>query len=192
MAGVNGSETEFKEIRYQYELTSPLNDRAGKWISRHSVNRYRDWDELRFSFRSLDRFAKTFINKIQLLVNSVPDARNNDTLTLRRQRPNWLRTDDSARRSVEVLGQEDFFDETEQACLPSFDSLSLETQIYNTPSNVDRLVALSDDMFLSAQHSAADFFSPLFGPMFAFKRNSYNVRALSKSDVPTFGEKPYL
>jgi hypothetical protein len=111
---------------------------------------------------------------------------------LRPQRPRWLKDNDATRQNVEILSQEAIFGEKEKECLPSFDSLSLETQIFNTPSNVDQLVALSDDMFLGAPHSAADFFSPLFGQMLGFKPNYYNVKSFSKADIPTFGEKPFL
>lgn len=190
--GVNGSDSRFKTIRHKYELASPLNDADGKWRARHSVNRYRDWDELKYSFRSLDRYAKSFINKVQVLVNSVPVSKSNSTSVFQPQRPVWLKDDDTISRDIQILAQEDFFDPTTKECLPSFNSLSLETQIYNTPSTSDQLVALSDDMFLGAPHSASDFFSPLFGPMLAFKRNHYNVKDMSKADVPTFGEKPYL
>jgi hypothetical protein len=189
---VNGSDEAFKSLRHKYELASPLNDPNGKWISKHSINRYRDWDELRYSFRSLEKYARPFINKIQLLVNPVDVSSDNDTIILQPQRPQWLRNDPSTKQHVQVLSQENFFDETAKECLPSFDSLSLETQIYNTPSAVDHMVAMSDDMFLGATHSAADFFTPLFGPMFAFKRNHYNVKSINKADIPTFGEKPYL
>jgi hypothetical protein len=54
------------------------------------------------------------------------------------------------------------------------------------------MVALSDDMFLGAPHSAADFFSPLFGPMLGFKSAHYNVKSTSKAEAPIFGEKPHL
>ena len=190
--GVNGSDEAFKSQRHKWELASPLNDGEGRWIARHSINRYRDWDELRYSFRSLDKYARTFINKIQLLVNPIDVSTENDTVALQPQRPRWLRNDALTKQNVQVLSQDQFFDETARECLPSFDSLSLETQIYNTPSSVDQMVALSDDMFLGAAHSAADFYSPLFGPMFAFKRNHYNVKAINRADIPTFGEKPYL
>jgi hypothetical protein len=192
IVGVNGSEDGFKSIRHKYELTSPLNDEEGKWISNHSINRYRDWDELRYSFRSLDKYAKNFTNKIQLLVNSVGDSTESKIESFRPQRPRWLKDDDATRQNVEILSQEDFFGETEKECLPSFDSLSIEAQIHNTPSDVDQLVALSDDMLLGATHSAADFFSPLFGPMLGFKENRYNVISITNGDVPTFGEKPHL
>jgi hypothetical protein len=191
MIGVNGSETEFKSIRHKYELVSALNDAEGKWMSHHSINRYRDWDELRYSFRSLDTYAKNFTNKIQILTNSVRDTNSSDAKSLIPQRPRWLRDDDATRQHVEILSQEDFFDATAKQCLPSFDSISIESQIYNTPSTTDQLVALSDDMFLGAPHAAADFFSPLFGPMLGFKSNRYSVKSI-KADAPTFGEKPHL
>lgn len=161
-------------------------------MSEHSINRYRDWDELKYSFRSIDRYAKSFTNKIQLLVNSVQNDTDPQSEVLRPQRPNWLKNDEATRDHVEILAQEDFFANSEKDCLPSFDSLSIETQIHNTPSDVDQLVALSDDMFLGAPHSAADFFSPLFGSMMAFKQDHYNIKDMNKAEVPTFGEKPYL
>lgn len=164
----------------------------GKWISEHSINRYRDWDELRYSFRSLERYARNFTNKIQILTNSIGEDTENETDSIRPQRPAWLKNDTATRQHVEVLSQENFFDQTASECVPSFDSLSIETQIHNTPSDIDQLVALSDDMFLGAPHSAADFFSPLFGPLLGFKSTQYNTKSFSHSDVPTFGEKPHL
>ncbi|QDS72617.1 hypothetical protein FKW77_001770 [Venturia effusa] len=189
---VNGSEDGFKSIKHRYELSSRLNDKAGKWISEHSINRYRDWDELRYSFRSLDAYARNFTNKIQVLTNSIPSSANDSTPQLQAQRPVWLKLDAVTQKHVEVLSQEDFFDPSMAQCVPSFDSLSIESQIHNTPSTVDQMVALSDDMFLGADHSAADFFSPLFGPMIGFKAKSFNVKSISKSEIPTFGEKPHL
>ncbi|KAI5860616.1 hypothetical protein GGS23DRAFT_606865 [Durotheca rogersii] len=191
---VNGSEDEFKAIRHGYELDSPLNDKDGKWISRHSINRYRDWDELRYSLRSLDVYAKGFVNKIQLLVNSVGGASyQRDGKNMRPQRPAWLKDDDAAREHVEVLSHESFFGKRERECLPTFNSLSIESQIFRTPSSTDQLVALSDDMFLGAPHAASDFYSPLFGPAVAFKPDRYNVRRLAGPDqAPSFGEKPFV
>lgn len=189
---VNGSDTAFNDQRHEYELKSPLNDAKGKWISQHGINRYRDWDELRYSFRSLDLYARGFINKIQVLVNSV----RGDTWTLEGdkhpQRPSWLRSNDETEGQVEVLPQEFFFGPKEQSCLPTFNSLSIESQLHLTPSSTDFMVALSDDMFLSAPHTAADFHSPLFGATMAFKTDHYNTKALgSKETWPSFGEKPF-
>ena len=187
---VNGSDVRFRDMRHPYELESPLNDAKGKWIAEHSVNRYRDWDELRYSLRSLDAYAKEFLNKIQLLVNSVIDQQSGQITP---QRPDWLNNDNKTNNHVEVLSQEAFFGEEERDCLPTFNSLSIESQIHLTPSTTDQLVGISDDMFLGMPHAASDFFSPLFGPTMAFKPDSYNVQALGGKDKwPTFGEKPFL
>ncbi|KAL7625974.1 hypothetical protein AAE478_002743 [Parahypoxylon ruwenzoriense] len=191
---VNGSDDEFKEIRHSYEIDSPLNDREGKWISQHSINRYRDWDELRYSLRSLDVYAKGFINKIQLLVNSVGrSSYQKDGKHMHPQRPTWLRDDENTNEHVQVLSHESFFRNQEKECLPTFNSLSIESQIYMTPSTTDQLVALSDDMFLGMPHAASDFYSPLFGPTMGFKSDHYNVKRLGgKDQIPSFGEKPFV
>ena len=190
---VNGSDEAFKEIRHKYELKSPLNDKEGKWISQHSTNRYRDWGELRYSLRSLDQYAAGFVNKIQILVNSVTATGQDGAVELRPQRPTWLREDEETEENVQILSQESFFRQEEQKCLPTFNSLAIESEIYMTPSTTDHLVALSDDMFLGTPHSASDFYSPLFGSVMAFKSDHYNVKSLgTKKTLPTFGEKPFV
>ncbi|KAH8159723.1 hypothetical protein CIB48_g8514 [Xylaria polymorpha] len=189
---VNGSDEAFRRGLHAYEQQSPLNDAEGIWISRHSMNRYRDWDELRYSLRSLNAYARKFINKIQLLVNSVEDiAAASDGADMLPQRPIWLRNNDQTNGVVQVLGQESFFGENEKACLPTFNSLSIESQIYMTPSTTDQMIALSDDMFLGMEHAASDFYSPLFGHVMAFKSDHYNAKSLSKGAMPSFGEKPF-
>jgi hypothetical protein len=110
------------------------------------VNRYRDWDELRYSIRSVEKYAGTFRNKIQLLVNAVADPNEaaaatveNTAVIVGKQRPLWLKNNAETNDVVQVLSQEEFFDETEQACLPTFNSLTIENQIFNTKSDTDRV-----------------------------------------------------
>ncbi|KAI0120620.1 hypothetical protein BJ170DRAFT_589031 [Xylariales sp. AK1849] len=191
---VNGSDVAFNEIRHKYEVQSPLNDAAGKWMSQHGVNRYRDWDELRYSLRSLDTYAKSFVNKVQILVNSVgaTSQHHSDGEPMRPQRPTWLKDDIPTNDFIQVLSQESFFGDEGKQCLPTFNSLSIESQIHMTPSTTDRLVALSDDMFLGMPHAPSDFFSPLFGSVMGFKGDQYNVKRLGGKDSwPSFGEKPF-
>lgn len=190
---VNGSEESFNEIRHTYEVSSPLNDEAGRWMAEHSVNRYRDWDELRYSLRSLNHYAMGFINKIQILVNSVSSdsSYRADGAGMRPQRPDWLKDDAPTNNLIEVLSHESFFDKQSQTCLPTFNSLSIESQLHRTRSATDRLVALSDDMFLGMPHAPSDFYSPLFGTVMGFKADGYNVKKLAHDGLPTFGEKPF-
>lgn len=117
----------------EYELNSTLNDDEGLWIKAHGVNRYRDWDELRYSIRSIERYAKSFRNKIQILVNAV----KTDIIT--KQKPTWLADDHFTQNTVQILSQEQFFTEEAMGCLPTFNSLTIENQIFNTKSDVDRV-----------------------------------------------------
>lgn len=146
LKGVNGSEDAFRETIFPYEVNSTLNDPEGIWLESHRVNRYRDWDELRYSIRSVEKYAGNFRSKIQLLVNAVADSKDalnatveNPARIVGKQRPLWLKNDGHTRDVVQVLSQEDFFDESEQGCLPTFNSLTIENQIFNTKSNTDRV-----------------------------------------------------
>ena len=113
-----------------YEENSTLNDAEGTWLEAHRTNRYRDWDELRYSIRSIEKHAVKFRNKIQILVNAVKDT------AAGKQVPSWLQ---DPKDVVQVLSQEDIFDQEKAGCLPTFNSLTIENQLYNTPSNTDRV-----------------------------------------------------
>ncbi|KAG0645560.1 Xylosylphosphotransferase 1 [Hyphodiscus hymeniophilus] len=197
---VNGSEDAFRETIYPYEVNSTLNDPEGEWLESHRVNRYRDWDELRYSIRSIEKYAGNFRNKIQILVNAVADPKDvahatveNPANIIGRQRPLWLKDDAQTKDVVQILAQEEFFDENERGCLPTFNSLTIENQIFNTKSNTDRIFALSDDMLLGKPHAASDLYSPLFGPTMGFKTNAYStVNPPTDVDARRFGEKPFL
>ena len=130
---VNGSEKEFQETKRPYELNSVLNDVEGTWIKSHGTNRYRDWDELRYSLRSIEKYASQFRNKIQILVNSVNGTEDG------KQIPWWLNAEKVTSEIVQVLAQEEFVDQEKHVCLPTFNSLTIENQIFNTPSDVDHV-----------------------------------------------------
>lgn len=184
---VNGSEEAFQKTKRPYEENSVLNDPEGVWLKSHGTNRYRDWDELKYSLRSIEKHASGFRNKIQILVNSVEGTED------KKQVPTWLNDDKLTTEVVQVLAQEDFFDTEKHVCLPTFNSLTIENQIFNTPSDVDNLFALSDDMLLGRPHAASDISSPLFGPVMGFKTNNYNtVNPPTAADAARFGEKPFL
>jgi hypothetical protein len=184
---VNGSEVAFQDTKRPFEENSVLNDPEGVWLKSHGTNRYRDWNELKYSLRSIEAHASGFRNKIQILVNSVAGTKD------KKQVPSWLNEKPETKKVVEILAQEEFFDAEKHACLPTFNSLTIENQIFNTPSDVDNLYALSDDMLLGRPHAASDIYSPLFGPVMGFKTNSYNtVNTPSTADAARFGEKPFL
>lgn len=143
--GVNGSDEAFQATIRPYEINSTLNDQEGSWLAAHGVNRYRDWDELRYAVRSVEHYASSFRNKIQLLVNSVVDPKQvNQAVDLEepayiagKQSPLWLNQGPQRKESFQVLAQEEFFAVPE--ALPTFNSLTIENQIFNVPSNTDRV-----------------------------------------------------
>lgn len=184
---VNGSEEAFQTTKRPYEENSILNDPDGNWINSHGVNRYRDWDELRYAIRSVEKHASTFRNQIQIIVNSVEGTKAG------KQVPTWLNNKPSTKNVVKVIAQEEFMDKKAQICLPTFNSLTIENQLFNTPSNTDYMFALSDDMLLGRSHAASDIVSPLFGTVMGFKTNQYNtVHPPTEEDARRFGEKPFL
>ncbi|KAF2123950.1 hypothetical protein P153DRAFT_351535 [Dothidotthia symphoricarpi CBS 119687] len=188
---INGSQQELVDTMHPYEVNSTLNDDEGIWVASHGLNRYREWDELRYSMRSVQKYAGSFTNRIQILVNAFQKPKaNGKASTVGKQRPLWLKDDVE---QVQVLSQEQFFGPDEKKCLPTYDSLTIENQLYNTKSETDRLFALSDDMILGKPHAASDLYSPLFGPTLGFKDNAYNtLQPPSEVDALRFGEKPFL
>lgn len=127
---VNGSDKAFQNSIRSYEENSILNDPEGVWIKSHGTNRYRDWDELKYSLRSLEAHTSGFRNQVQILVNSVEDTKD------KKQIPVWLNDKLSIESGIQVLTQEDFFDIDKRACLPTFNSLTIENQIFNvSPSS---------------------------------------------------------
>jgi hypothetical protein len=131
---------------YPYEVNSTLNDAEGTWLQSHRMNRYRDWDELRFSIRTVEKYAPKIRNKIQILVNSVGTEGIADKASPEkpakitgRQSPLWLNDHENTNNIIQIIPHEEFFDESEQGCLPTFNSLTIESQIFNTKSTVDRV-----------------------------------------------------
>jgi hypothetical protein len=138
LPGVNGSQSELVATMRPYEVNSTLNDEDGLWLASHGSNRYREWDELRYSMRSVEKYAGNFTNRIQILVNAFEERTGNESVVRRlgKQRPHWLNPGNG---KVQVHSQEEFFGPEERKCLPSFDSLTIENQLYNTRSETDRV-----------------------------------------------------
>ena len=183
---VNGSEAAFSELKEAYIHNSTLKDELLEKFS--GTNRYRDWEELRYSIRSVEKYAP-FKNNIHVLVNSVKGSTGN----IYKQMPGWLSRRAKVQKSIKVTSQEEFFEPDKRGCLPTFNSLTIENQLYNIDSDTDRLFAMSDDMLLGKQHAASDFYSPLFGTTMSFKSNAYNtLHVPSEADSKRFGEKPWI
>ena len=124
---VNGSDPKFISEIQRY---SKLHDRA----------RYDDKDELRYSLRSIDRFAP-WVRNIYIVTNG--------------QIPHWLNLENPRIRIV--THQELAADEPE--ILPTFSSCTIESLIHRIPNLSKNFLYLNDDIFLGAHVYPDDFFT---------------------------------
>ena len=100
--------------------------------------RYRSRDELRYSLRSLERFAP-FVRKVYLVTDH--------------QRPDWL---DVGHPSLELVFHEDLFPDPSH--LPTFCSRAIECHLHRIRGLSERFLYFNDDVMLARPTTPADFF----------------------------------
>jgi hypothetical protein len=100
--------------------------------------RHTDNDELRYSLRSLERYAP-FIRRIHLVVDGAP--------------PQWL---DTSSPEIHVVGHQEIF--PDGYALPVFSSYLIEAFLWRIPGLAERYVYFNDDMLLGGPCTERDFF----------------------------------
>ncbi|MCC8179682.1 MAG: Stealth CR1 domain-containing protein [Planctomycetes bacterium] len=130
---VDGADPALREKRRHY---------AGRLDKAHpdslDASRYRDNDELRYSLRSLERFAP-WIKRIFIVRDS--------------QIPQWLKKDHAKIRMVrheEIIPPE---------YLPTFNSHVIECYLHRIPGLSEQYIYFNDDFFLINHCAKADFFT---------------------------------
>jgi hypothetical protein len=126
---VDGSDPAFRNAVGQYAATAPGERGSG---------RYRDNGELRYSVRSLVRFAP-WVRRIHILTNG--------------QAPAWL---DRAHPRIHLVTHAEVFPRPE--CLPTFNSNAIEMCLHRIPGLSRRFLYFNDDVFLSRPVEPGDFF----------------------------------
>lgn len=114
---VNGSDQRFLDRLKLYAL---VRDKA----------RYDDKNELKYSLRSLEKFAP-WVRRVYIVTNG--------------QIPFWLNLDNSR---VQIVQHTDIADE--DTALPTFSSAAIETFIHKIPGLSKNFLYLNDDIFLGA------------------------------------------
>ncbi|GAB5031142.1 n-acetylglucosamine-1-phosphotransferase subunits alpha beta-like [Nannochloropsis oceanica] len=102
-------------------------------------NRYRDSNELRFSLRSLDRFAP-WVRKVYLVTDN--------------QIPKWLALDNPR---LEIIPHTAIF--PNKSHLPVFSSPAIEAHLHRIPGLSQKFIYFNDDVFLAAPTYPEDFVS---------------------------------
>jgi len=151
---VNGSDSEWLKLMLSHRRTwdaehgggeappPPLpNSTAPESVS--SLNRYRDNDELRYSLRSLFKYAP-WIRRVHLITNG--------------QVPSWL---DLSHPRVHLVTHADIFPNPDH--LPVFSSPSIEVHLHRIPGLSNRFIYFNDDVFLGSDTWPDDFFTHASG-----------------------------
>lgn len=113
-----------------------------EWQKKYNIvdnqpERYRDWDNLHYLFRSIEKNA-SWVNHIYLVTDN--------------QVPNWLKLDNN---NVSVIDHTEIMEEED---LPTFNSSAIEMNIYKIPGLSENFVYLNDDMFFLKATRPEDFF----------------------------------
>lgn len=127
---VDGGDPAWQEEKWRYRGSSENreDDRDA---------RYRDWDELKFWFRGVEKFAP-WVNRIFFITNG--------------QLPGWLNL---AHSRLKWVKHEDYIP---PEYLPTFSSHPIELNLHRLDGLSENFVYFNDDTFLTAPVSERDFF----------------------------------
>ena len=127
----------------------------GRKVENSSTNfngRYLNNDELKFSLRSVERYAP-WIRKIFIVTDN--------------QTPKWL---DISNPKIQIIDHKDILP---HESLPCFNSNVLEQFIYKIPNLSEHFLLSCDDMFLNKTISPTTFFAPDGFPIIRLNRKPF-------------------
>ncbi len=101
------------------------------------TRRFRDWDNLKYWFRAVEKYAP-WVNHIYLVTPG--------------QCPNWL---DTSNEKIVLINQDSLFDDK---YLPTFNNCAVELLLHKIPGLSEHFVYFNDDMFLMNEVKPEDFF----------------------------------
>ncbi len=127
---VDGSDPKWKKDFQKY---APLD----KYGDKKQV-RFRDWDNLQYWFRAIEKFAP-WVNKIHFVTYG--------------HLPEWLNINHP---KLNVVLHEEIFEDISH--LPTFNSRAIEVNLHRIPGLAEQFVYFNDDMFLLQPTSPTRFF----------------------------------
>jgi len=130
------------------------------------AERYEDNDELRFSIRSLDKYA-SWIRNIYIVTDQ--------------QVPSWIKSF----HNIKIIDHKDIFPDKDY--LPTFNSMAIECYLQNIDGLSERFIYFNDDIFLGDYCSYNDFFLESGLPkIFINKKNfkKINYALFDHSNLP--------
>ena len=127
----------------------------GKTEEKSAVNcdgRYADNDELKYSLRSIDKYAP-WLRRIFIVTDN--------------QVPVWL---DTANPKVRIVDHKEIMPDV---CLPCFNSAVIEHFLYRIPGLAEHFIYANDDMFINKPVTPETFFGKDGLPIVRFNRRPF-------------------
>lgn len=127
---VDGNDPEWQKEKMKYDNSININNDSREI-------RYRDWDNLQYWFRGVEKFAP-WVNKIHFVTCG--------------QIPKWLNTKNP---KINLVNHSDYIPEK---YLPTFNSNAIEINLHRIEELSEKFVYFNDDMFLIDKVKPQDFF----------------------------------
>ena len=135
----------------------------------NSESRYRDWEILKYWFRSVEKNAP-WVNNIFLITEG--------------HLPNWLNVNHDKLR---IIKHSDYISDE---YLPTFNSNVIEINISKLPDLSEHFVLFNDDMFINAPVNPDDFFknglprdTGIFSPIVPISGTISNILIISMGNI---------
>lgn len=122
-----------KDEEWQKRKNAYLSEDVNKITS----NKYRDWDNLKYWFRGVEKFAP-WVNQIFFVTCN--------------QKPEWLNENHP---KLKLVNHSDFID---KECLPTFNTNAIEINLGKIKELSEQFVLFNDDVFLLKETKPTDFF----------------------------------
>lgn len=132
---VDGSDHEWQNVRNYYLSSEHI---AKTKPDATAQNRFSDHEELKYSLRSIWKFAP-FFHHIYIVTMG--------------QQPRWLKPSPH----ITIVDHKEIF--TDADCLPTFNSMAIECHLHRIPNLSEHFIYFNDDMFLGRLVSPLDFFT---------------------------------
>lgn len=127
---VDGNDPEWQTSFKKYSINETAKDD-------NSVIRYRDWDNVQYVFRGIEKFAP-WVNKVHFITNG--------------QTPKWLNLDAP---KLNFVKHDDFIP---KEWLPTFSVRPIELNLHRIESLSERFIYFNDDFFITSPVTEKRFF----------------------------------
>lgn len=148
---VDSSDEAWLKQKNEYQKNSGINSDS----EAIDPSRFRSNDELKYSLRSISKYAP-WIRKIFIVTNG--------------QVPKWLNLDNN---KVNIVKHDDFFED--KSYLPTFNSMAIESNLHHIEGLSEHYIYLNDDFFIGNHCDPSHFYTTDGIPKIFVKPNKISI-----------------